>query len=349
MVDWTIIPAILVGFLVGFFFISLRTESSNPLLRRLVHFFTSQPSSTIIDLRVYPIKSCRGISVKHAKLQSHGLELDRQWMFVDAETREFLTIRQIPKMTLVNTALGGAGGKNLVLTITGSPKRVSIPAYPNASWLKTHTTLQPAMIWGHETDGYTYGADVNAMFSTFFERDVCLVYKGPTPRVLKGNGAPDLIGRTQDTYFPDVLPVQIASDASLRDLNSRLNSKGAGDITIERFRPNIIIKGNKPWTEDKWKVVQISGLADEASQDLRLDVVARCARCQVPNVDPDTADKDKHEPWDTLMSFRRVDPGITFKPCFGMLCVPRNEGVVSVGMEFRVLEQTSAHRYIKGF
>lgn len=52
---------------------------------------------------------------------------------------------------------------------------------------------------------------------------------------------------------------------------------------------------------------------------LDLDVVARCARCQVPNVDPETADKDEHEPWDTLVSYRRIDEGMKWKPCFGML------------------------------
>jgi uncharacterized protein YcbX len=46
------------------------------------------PSSTsgISELRIYPIKSCRGISVKKSFLTKTGLELDRRWMFVDAET-----------------------------------------------------------------------------------------------------------------------------------------------------------------------------------------------------------------------------------------------------------------------
>lgn len=36
--------------------------------------------SEIIDLRIYPIKSCRGISLQSAKLTRQGLELDRRWM-----------------------------------------------------------------------------------------------------------------------------------------------------------------------------------------------------------------------------------------------------------------------------
>lgn len=78
-----------------------------------------------------------------------------------------------------------------------------------------------------------------------------------------------------------------------------------------------------------------------------LDVVARCARCQVPNVNPDTAEKHPKQPWDELMKFRRVDTGgaAKYKPCFGMLCVPKNEGVVQVGAKLEVLETTDKHLY----
>lgn len=90
-------------------------------------------------------------------------------------------------------------------------------------------------------------------------------------------------------------------------------------------------------------------LAWGGNRGLEIDVQARCARYQVLNVDPETAEKDKKEPWDTLVSYRRVDEGIKWKPCFGMLSCPRNEGPIEVGMRFEVVETTEGHRYIKGF
>lgn len=194
------------------------------------------------------------------------------------------------------------------------------------------------------------------------------MYKGPTPRILKGNGAPELLGRVQSTGFPDVFPILIASEASLAELNERLTKSDVDPITVERFRPNIVVKGETPWVEDSWKTIRIrrvergsgsgggtetgvktSSSGDDVSKPLDLDIVARCARCQVPNVDPETAEKHKKQPWDTLISYRRVDPGIKWKPCFGMLSAPRNEGVIEVGMRLEVLEETSEHRYITGF
>ncbi|KAF7130982.1 hypothetical protein CNMCM5793_003917 [Aspergillus hiratsukae] len=305
-----------------------------------------ETTSEIVSLRIYPIKSCRGFEVTKAKLLLQGLDLDRQWMFVDAKTHEFLTIRQIPQMTLINTALS-EDGNSLLLSITGSDEEIQIPARPDPAWLAAHTTLSQVKIWDTVTDGHVYSDAVNAPFSTFLNRDVCLVYKGPTPRILQGNGDPRLLGREQSTNFPDVHPVLIASEASLADLNQRLLRNGAEAITVERFRANIIVRGSVPWAEDSWKTVRIS--SSEGEQPLDLDVVARCARCQVPNVDPDTGEKHKREPWDTLMSYRRVDEGIKYKPCFGMLSAPRNEGVVEVGMRFEVVEETTQHRYIKGF
>lgn len=323
-------------------------KSQSTILPRLgLRLWRPRQSSEIISLRMYPIKSCRGFEVQKTILKEHGLDLDRRWMLVDAKTNEFLTIRQIPDMTRIGTSLS-ADNLDLLVTIpdrdSDQVTTVRVPCHPSTDWLKNNTTIAPVKIWDNDTDGWVYDEAINAPFSTFLGRPVALVYKGPTPRVLKGNGAPTLLGRVQTTGFPDVFPILIASEASLSELNSRLNRKGVDPITVERFRPNIVIKGQTPWSEDSWKTVRISG-----ERPLDLDIVARCARCQVPNVDPDSAVKHKKQPWDTLVSYRRVDEGIKWKPCFGMLSAPRGEGVVEVGMRLEVLEETSEHRYITGF
>jgi uncharacterized protein YcbX len=286
-------------------------------------------------------------------------------------------------MTLIDTAFASTSdtsssapppsspqqdAEHLVISIRNTDKKVMVPARPTPQWLQKNTELRQVNIWEYDTDGYLYKDEVNSIFSEFFKMPVKLVYKGPTPRILRGNGAPDVLGREESTNFPDVLPLQIANEGSIRELNERLKGKGHEEITIERFRPNIIIRGSsspidtapKAWSEDSWKTVRIinssqntrSGIAGwigGGDRGLEIDVQARCARCQVPNVDPETAEKDKKEPWDTLVSYRRVDEGIKWKPCFGMLSCPRNEGPIEVGMRFEVVETTEGHRYIKGF
>ncbi|KAI2790299.1 hypothetical protein POX_d05808 [Penicillium oxalicum] len=334
-------------------------------------------SSEVVSLRVYPIKSCRGFEVQSTTLREQGLDLDRRWMLVDASTHEFLTIRQIPHMTRIRTALS-ADGEELVITVplsqdgrsdqtTGAESRQSdvrtirIPSHPSREWLDANTAVSTVTIWSNDTDGYIYTDEINQPFSEFLGRPVALAYKGPKPRVLRGNGDPKLLGRTQSTGFPDVCPILIASEASLAELNTRLQSQDLDPITIERFRPNIIVRGETPWIEDSWKTVRLrrasassassatGSIPDDQREPLDVDIVARCARCQVPNVNPETAVKHKKQPWDTLVSYRRIDEGIKFKPCFGMLAAPRSEGIVEVGMTLEVLEETDKHRYHTGF
>jgi uncharacterized protein YcbX len=309
-------------------------------------------STEIVSLRIYPIKSCRGIEVQDIKMHKTGLDLDRQWMFVDAKSRQFLTIRSDPSMTLIDTGLSGDGkGKwtDLHVSIHDTDKHVIIPCYPTPEWLEENTKLTKVEIWGEDTDGWEYSDEINSMFSEYFKKPVALIYKGPTPRLARGNASPDLYGKEQEHHFADVMSVQIASEASLADLNSRLEAAGHDQLTIERFRPNIIVKGTEAWDEDSWKkvVVRTTDHAREAIWKTHLDVLCHCARCQVPNVNPDTAEKHAHEPWDTLMKFRRIDQGgvAKYKPCFGMLCVPTTGGPIAVGGALEVVERTEKHLY----
>ncbi|KAL3478084.1 hypothetical protein BJX99DRAFT_114443 [Aspergillus californicus] len=341
-----------------------KSASNDPNLPNLIPKPSSQKPSTITSLRVYPIKSCRGFEIFSTKLLTTGLDLDRRWMLVDATTHVFLTIRQIPSMTRIKTGLSADGSELLLSTTTPDGKEdsdvVRIPSHPDTAWLESHTSLATDIqIWDTVTDGHIYGPGpgVNQLFSKFLNRDVVLVYKGPTPRILKGNGDPKLLGRVQDTNFPDVHPVLIASEASINELNSRLTASGHEEISIERFRPNIIIKGDEgPWVEDSWMTVRTgspasasTGKSEDSDESVTFDIVARCGRCQVPNVHPETAVKHRTQPWDTMMNYRRVDPGLKYKPCFGMMGAPRREGHLSVGMRFEVLQETGGHLYIKGF
>lgn len=311
------------------------------------------PPTQIVSMRVYPIKSCRGIEVDETRLRKTGLLLDRNWMFISKSDRKFMTIRSNPAMTLVDTNIVEKDKQtHLEISVQGGSP-VTIPAFPTKEWLAENTTLTQVEIWEEPTDAYEYADSINAVFSAFFKQPVALVYKGPQPRNINVNGRPELYGRAQEHHFADVMSLQIASEASLKDLNSRLAKlPDAPDaLTIERFRPNIIVRGrdDHPWEEDAWKRVRITTTLPDREMlfKLDLDVVARCARCQVPNVDPDTAEKHAREPWTELMKFRRVDQGgpAKYKPCFGMLCVPKNEGIVMVGSTLEVLETTDKHLY----
>ncbi|EPQ31731.1 uncharacterized protein PFL1_01064 [Pseudozyma flocculosa PF-1] len=127
-------------------------------------------------------------------------------------------------------------------------------------------------------------------------------------------------------------------------------------LPITRFRPNIIVHtlpGSTgpelvPWEEDGWKAAEFfhpsSGdkppMGAEAEGKGRgLYILEKCARCMVPNIDPETGVRDNFLPYRVLQQYRQVDPknAVKGKPCFGMLSVPREtSGVLRVGDIMRI-------------
>jgi uncharacterized protein YcbX len=280
-------------------------------------------------------------------------------MWVTYPNYEFLTIRNFAKMTLIRPTYNA---QTDTLTITApAPGSIdeklefSIPAHPSKEWLDSNTATHDAKIWSTWTPARVYSPNLTAGFDKFFGKEVRLVYKASlydAPRPLVSNGAPNVLGRTASTCFPDLMPLLVGNESSLSELNTRIHAAGEKlTIDVRRFRPNVLVKGNAsaPWDEDRWKTLRIVPKGQHGGSPMTFDITQRCARCRVPNVDPETAEENKKQPWDTLMKYRRIDEGITYKPCFGMLCVPREGGKIKVGDRVEVVEVTDKHRYIAGF
>lgn len=110
------------------------------------------PPTEIVSLRIYPIKSCRGIELQGTRLRKTGLTLDRNWMFIDKKDRKFLTIRSDATMTLINTAIIDEKGEQMLeVRIQGTDTRVTVPAFPSKEWLESNTKLSTVEIWEQNT------------------------------------------------------------------------------------------------------------------------------------------------------------------------------------------------------
>jgi uncharacterized protein YcbX len=100
----------------------------------------------------------------------------------------------------------------------------------------------------------------------------------------------------------------VASTASLDELNRRLNVQEQAPVTMQRFRPNLVLDGLDAHGED---------FIDEITFDdgaIRLRLVKPCSRCSIPDVDPDSA-ATGHAVGDALAAYRadaRVGGALTF-------------------------------------
>ena len=101
--------------------------------------------------------------------------------------------------------------------------------------------------------------------------------------------------------FADGYPYLIASTASLRDLNKRIMQAGGTPVPMTRFRPNIVLDGLHPWTEDT------DGALVKLSPGYALRILKGCDRCKVTTIDQiyGTVSKEQ-EPLKTLRTFRKI-------------------------------------------
>lgn len=131
-------------------------------------------------------------------------------------------------------------------------------------------------------------------------------------------------GHAEDRVsFADGFPLLVTLTASLDDLNSRL----AKPVSMNRFRPNLVIEGASAWAEDTWRRLRVGPLT--------LRIVKPCSRCAIPTFDPLTGERpDNNEPLQTLAGFRRAEGGIMF----GQNAIPDAPGRLRVGDTVEVLE-----------
>jgi MOSC domain-containing protein len=267
--------------------------------------------AAVSGLYVYPVKACRGIRVSSVEVAERGFAGDRRWMIVD-EAGQFITQRQVTELCLVDTALDDEA---IQLSAPGAGSVLLPRAHEQGEELEV-------TVWRH-TGLAVRHVEGSAWISQVLGRESSLVYMADR-HVRPVN--PDY-GRSGDAVsFADGYPFLAISDASLADLNARLEQP----IGMERFRPSITISGVAPYAEDGWSRVRLGGLEFRA--------VKGCSRCTVTTIDPLTAQKSK-EPLRTLARYRRWDNEVWF----GMNLIGDVTGPLAVGDPLTLLESGVSH------
>jgi uncharacterized protein YcbX len=254
-------------------------------------------ATRIARLFVYPVKSCAGVELTEAQLTDTGLDLDRAWMVVDAQG-EFVSQRELPRMALVKVqlkhhevVLRGPGMLALHLSIDAVEEPVKV------------------RVWEDEVPAYDMGAVAAQWFTDFLGQPLRLVRFDPEHQRLssvKWTG-----GRQVPNQFQDAFPLMVLSEGSLNELNRRLAAAGQAAVGIERFRPNIVLAGLEPQDEDRLDVICIA-----AGQEVRLQPVKPCARCNIPDIDPITAEVKPQV--SAILQTYRANPLLKGAVTFGM-------------------------------
>ncbi len=239
------------------------------------------------DIYIYPVKSLGGIRLGESVLREKGLQYDRRWMLVD-DHGLFLSQRKHPLMALFQTQITEEG-------ITVNPKkepsnRILIPYQPSS-----HKTRR-VTIWEDEVEAQFANQEISRWFSDQLNVHCSLVtMPSATRRLLK----PKYQVNNESVSFADAMPYLLISQASLDDLNSRLDRP----VPMERFRPNFVIGGGIAFQEDEWNEIAIGSA--------RFKITKPCARCVVTTIDQESGQKSK-EPLKTLSTYRNINGKVNF-------------------------------------
>jgi uncharacterized protein len=261
----------------------------------------SDASVRLRAIHVHPVKSCAGVALDEALLIETGLEFDRAWMVVD-ERGDFVTQRELPRMALIQPALKthemllrapGMLGLHIALDTVEAPCRVRV--------------------WDDEVAAYDMGDLAAQWFSDFLGARLRMVRFDPEQRRLSSRKWTG--GIEAENAFSDGYPLLVASSASLAELNRRLAERQLPPVTMQRFRPNLVLDGLDAHGEDFLDELRLDG----PDGDVRLKLVKPCSRCTIPSVDPGTGVQGV-EPGDTLAGYR-ADPRLDGAVTFGMNAV----------------------------
>jgi uncharacterized protein YcbX len=258
---------------------------------------------TVTELNVYPIKSCRGVSVREASLDARGLVGDRLMMVVD-EDGEFLTQRDLPRLALVAPSWQGM---TLELSAAGMP--------PLAVATSDVGERRSVRVWNDRCTAVDQGNEAAEWLSSFLGVN-CRLVRMADEHVRRVDQRYAMRPSSDQVNFADGYPLLIISEGSLADLNSRLPEQ----VPMNRFRPNIVVAGCAPYAEDGWRSLRVG--------DVVFDVVKPCARCVLTTVNQTTGRAGK-EPLATLATYRTLNG----KVMFGQNLIHATTGRIHVGDE----------------
>jgi len=257
------------------------------------------PSSILIitQLFIYPVKSVSGIALDKAELTRFGLKHDRQWMVVRPDG-QFVTQRELPGLARVQTSLVEDGvelsmpgsGK---ITISGSTKK-GAPVDSN--------------VWKDACKTIDQGDEISQWLTRALKSNSPLRLVAMKPGFNRSLKKSDLLGNDTSTLFADAAPFLVANQGSLDALNTVLNSRQLNPVPMNRFRPNIVVKGLDAFAEHSLQEISCSTYT--------LSMCYPCERCVVTTIDQATGQKDpRMQPFKTLVELNPM-PGKKRAPAF---------------------------------
>lgn len=275
--------------------------------------------ATVTQLWRYPVKSMGGEAVPSARFDEAGVQGDRRWAVVDAESGKVASAKR-PKLwgSLLECSVSTDADGRVWITLPdgarfaadGPDAAERLSAYVGRAVTLQTSVEAPTMEMFQSDNGLDDGAE-----------QLLAVDESEDSRVRVTDLA---LGMLAPGTFLDLSPVHLLTSSALKRL-SELHP--AGEITDRRFRPNLVV-GNEDgegFIENTWagRALQIG--------EVGLRVIVPTTRCTMTTLAQGSLPRDRRV-LQTLAEHNRVEiPGFGVFPCLGASATVEQAGTISVG------------------
>ena len=235
---------------------------------------------------IYPVKSLRGLSLSEIAIEGGRFPGDRTWLLVDAGNH-FMHQRDHPQMARIEVRPDADG------VVLGAPNLPDLRL--------TRRTLAAASVPIEYVKLWRRSAPV-AHVDTHADEWLTAALRVPCRLMEFVPDAPALNVPHYEVHanLHDATPFHLTAEESLADLNSRMDAP----IPMNRFRPNLVVRGAAPYAEDGWKTFAIG--------ENRFRWIKPCTRCVATTTDQQTGVRSPHEPLRALSRYRRHWGAVVF-------------------------------------
>lgn len=233
----------------GMFIAATSVEQSNQSSQKMVHM-------KIAEIWRYPVKSMLGEQVDQANVGPGGIQGDRSWAVVDAESGVSLSAKRYPE--LLHCQAWMSDGKVTIKL----PDGVENPAGSD------EVARDLSDLLGRQVTTRSAGASET------------IQHEFPTA-ITEGEGKPFLVEPETEAFF-DRVPLQLLTTGTLTELQRLLP---ASMIHHARFRPNFLVETNEiGFVENDWvnKYVTLGSLNCQVYEDTRRCIMVALAQGDLP-------------------------------------------------------------------
>merc|ERR1712166_348997 len=284
---------------------------------------------TVLQLWVYPIKSCAGFQLQHSAVSRRGLHFDRAFAIVDADG-DVMSQKKFPKLAKIRPAIRptdiNPDGELTGLLLehqSHESLEVDLGAVSEGCrtrWVSNRTPLDAITYPGAEMEVHNW--------LTRCLGQPCHLVKLNMRRSLETGRLAAVADSTVDECaYHDGSPLTLLAAESVSELNRHLRKQ---QVECSRFRPNIVLCGCMPFEESSWVHLEVGGRTGAH----RLRVLMDCYRCTMVTIEQSNTPQQGTRPAGFEVTAKlkqlRTAPEATHGP------LPRDDPNLSV---FTVLDQ----------